>query len=222
MFELWRQIDWKSCFWKIWVEFKGFWKTFHLILMHFIHKTMYFEEFLYYHALFKKKKKTNFSRFLIDRTCCSTDKKCDKNFGYNLLGSIGARLVLRSIKIDFRSVESNFLPIENRSVSFLKQALTCSSLYSNFSKIFLLSLFNQSTSWQIFVVVFLIFLKVFVFKCWYALFTHSFSFYSHISCILGEIFGLINFWDFWFFGCFLSHLIHGFLSLDAINLILML
>ena len=35
MFALWGQIDWKSLFWKIWVEFKCFWKTFRLILMHF-------------------------------------------------------------------------------------------------------------------------------------------------------------------------------------------
>ena len=38
MFALWGQIDWKSWFWKIWVEFKGFWKTFRLILMHFFLK----------------------------------------------------------------------------------------------------------------------------------------------------------------------------------------
>ena len=35
MFALWGQIDWKSWFWKILVEFKCFWKTFRLILMHF-------------------------------------------------------------------------------------------------------------------------------------------------------------------------------------------
>ena len=35
MFALWGQIDWKSWFWKIWVEFKCFWKTFRLIVMHF-------------------------------------------------------------------------------------------------------------------------------------------------------------------------------------------
>ena len=38
MFALWGQIDWKSWFWKIWVEFKCFWKTFRLILMHFFIK----------------------------------------------------------------------------------------------------------------------------------------------------------------------------------------
>ena len=37
MFALWGQIDWKSWFWKIWVEFKCFWKTFRLILMHFFY-----------------------------------------------------------------------------------------------------------------------------------------------------------------------------------------
>ena len=38
MFALWGQIDWKSWFWKIWIEFKCFWKTFRLILMHFFIK----------------------------------------------------------------------------------------------------------------------------------------------------------------------------------------
>ena len=56
MFALWRQFDWKSWFWKILVEFKYFWKTFHLILMHFFffYKTMCFEEFLHWNALFFK------------------------------------------------------------------------------------------------------------------------------------------------------------------------
>ena len=53
-FEIWGQIDWKSCFWKIWVKFKGFWKNFHLTLMHFIHKILCFEEFLHWNALFFK------------------------------------------------------------------------------------------------------------------------------------------------------------------------
>ena len=38
MFVLWGQIYWKSWFWKIWVKFKCFWKTFRLILMHFFIK----------------------------------------------------------------------------------------------------------------------------------------------------------------------------------------
>ena len=43
VFEVWELKE--NCFWKIWVEFKCFWKTFHFILMHFIHKTMCFEDF---------------------------------------------------------------------------------------------------------------------------------------------------------------------------------
>ena len=45
--------------------------------------------------------KNDFSRFSINRTCCSTDRKCDKNFGFYLLGSIGARLVLDGWKLIF-------------------------------------------------------------------------------------------------------------------------
>ena len=78
--------------------------------------------------------KATISRFLIDWTYCSIDKKCDKYFGYNMLGSIGAR----SIEIGFRSIEPNFRPIEIRSEGFFKKAfsLTYSSLYSTFQKSF--------------------------------------------------------------------------------------
>ena len=54
-FENLRRIDWKSYFWENWVQNKCFWKPFHLILMHFIHKTLCFEEFLHKIALFFKK-----------------------------------------------------------------------------------------------------------------------------------------------------------------------
>ena len=85
--------------------------------------------------------KTDFSRFSINRTCCSTDRKCDKNFGYNLPGSISARLVLDRSKLifDWSNLIFDWSKIDQRV--FLKQVfLTCSSLYSNFSKSFLLSL----------------------------------------------------------------------------------
>ena len=117
-FEIWGQIDWKSCFWKIWVEFKCFWKNFNLILMHFIHEILCFEEFLHKIAPFFKKKK--FSKFSIDRICCSTYRKCDKNFGLNLPGSIGTRL----IEFNFWSIEANFRPIENRSMGVLKRVFS--------------------------------------------------------------------------------------------------
>ena len=71
--------------------------------------------------------KATISRFSIDWTCCSIDRKCDKYFGYNMHGSIGAR-----------SIEPNFRLIEIRSEGFFKKAfsLTYSSLYSNFQKSF--------------------------------------------------------------------------------------
>ena len=86
--------------------------------------------------------KTIFSRFSIDRTCCSTNRKCDKNLGYNLSGSISAR----SIEIDFRSIKPNFRPIEIRSEGFLKSFFSnvFFTLF-NFSKSFLLSLSLSST-----------------------------------------------------------------------------
>ena len=53
-FEILGKIVWKSYFWEIWVQYKCFWKTFHLILMHFIHKILCFEVFLHKIALFFK------------------------------------------------------------------------------------------------------------------------------------------------------------------------
>ena len=52
-----------------------FWKAFHLIFMHVIHKIQCFEEFLHYFALFFKK--LIFSRISIDRNCFLTDRNCD-------------------------------------------------------------------------------------------------------------------------------------------------
>ena len=53
-FENLRIIDWKSYFWKIWIQNKCFWIAFHLILMHFIYKILCFEEFLHKIAMFFK------------------------------------------------------------------------------------------------------------------------------------------------------------------------
>ena len=114
LFEFYGQTDWKSCFWKIWVEFKCFWKTFHLILMHFIYKkNVLWGVFALKCFVFQK---FYFSRFSIDR-------KCDKNFSYNMLGLIGAWLVLDRSKLifdrlnlffpDFWSIKSVAWPIEN-------------------------------------------------------------------------------------------------------------
>ena len=55
MFALWEQIYLKSWFWNIWVEFKCFWKKFHLILMPF----------------FKKKKQCALRSFCIKMLCFS-------------------------------------------------------------------------------------------------------------------------------------------------------
>ena len=106
---------------------------------------------------------------IFDRsTCCSTDRKCNKNFGYNLPGSIGARLVLDRSKLIF---DQSTLIFDQSKIGqrdfffFLKAFLTCSSHCSYFSKRFLSLLLRLIHSKSIFVVFFLIFLKVFVFKC---------------------------------------------------------
>ena len=85
------------------------------------------------------------SKFSIDQTYCFTDRKCDKNLGYNLPGSIGAG----SIEIDFRSIEPNFRLIKIRSDGFFKSFFShvFFTLF-NFSKSFLLSLFDRFISSQ--------------------------------------------------------------------------
>ena len=71
-----------------------------------------------------------FSKFSIDRTYCLTDRKCDKNLGYNLPGSIDAWLVLDWSKLIFDQSKFGLMV-------FLKAfSLICSSLYSTFQKAF--------------------------------------------------------------------------------------
>ena len=93
------QKGWKSCLWKIWVEFMYFWKTFKLILMHFIHEISWFECFL--HKTSSVFQKFHFSRFSIDRGCFSTNWKCVKIFGLNLPDSIGIWSMLNRSKLNF-------------------------------------------------------------------------------------------------------------------------
>ena len=141
------------------------------------------------------------SKFSIDQTYCFTDRKCDKNLGYNLPGSIGAG----SIEIDFRSIEPNFRLIKIRSDGFFKSFFShvFFTLF-NFSKSFLLSLFDQSTSNLLFVVFFLIFLKGFCLQVsvcpFYPFLFFLFTYFMHFRCnfrtywILGFlIFGLFSF-----------------------------
>ena len=126
VFEVWELKE--NCFWKIWVEFKCFWKTFHFILMQFfIIKQCALRSFYIKMLCFSK---NWFSKFSIDRTYCLTDRKCDKNLGYNLPGSIDAWLVLDWSKLIFDQSKFGLMV-------FLKAfSLICSSLYSTFQKAF--------------------------------------------------------------------------------------
>ena len=76
MFEAWefKENCLRILFLGNWVQNKCFWKSFHLILMHFIHKILCFEEFLHKISLFFKK--IGFSWILINQTCFSIDWNC--------------------------------------------------------------------------------------------------------------------------------------------------
>ena len=138
MFVLWGQIDWKSWFWKIWVEFKCFWKTFFLILMLF-----FFFLYIKQYAL---------------RSFCIKMLRCSKIWFFQIFDRLNllldqSKLWLKiwfesawldpclsdagSIEYVFQSIEPIFRLIENWSESFLKHELfTCSSLFQKFSKSF--------------------------------------------------------------------------------------
>ena len=102
--------------WENWVQNLCFWKTFHLILMHFIHNIQCFEEFLHKTSLFFQNFVffQNFDRLNLFRSI----EIVIKNFGHPLSVLINARLILDQSK-HFRSIEPNFWSIKNRMESFL-------------------------------------------------------------------------------------------------------
>ena len=87
-----------------------FWKAFHLIFMHVIHKIQCFEEFLHYFALFFKK--LIFPEFRSIEIIFWPIEIVIKNVCESLSISISARLVLDQSK--------HFRPIKNRIENFLK------------------------------------------------------------------------------------------------------
>ena len=101
----------------------------------------------------------------IDRICLSTDWKCDKIFGYNLSSSISAWLVLDRSKLifDWSNLTFNRFKIGQR---VFKTKLFSHVLHfiQTFQKL-LSSLLRPIHFKSFFVVFFLTFLKVFVFKC---------------------------------------------------------
>ena len=150
-FENLRNIDWKSYFWEIWVQYKCFWKAFHLILMHFIHKILYFEEFLHKIALFFKKL---FFFHIFNRS----------NLFFNR-SKLQLKIWFESAYFDHCWTNRRyFWSIENRIESFLKSwVFTCFITIQTFSKTLSVSLQPVKDSKQFFVVFLQTFCKVFVF-----------------------------------------------------------
>ena len=165
-FEIWGQIDWKSFFWKIWIKFKGFLKTFYLILMHSIHKTSCFWGVSALKcSVFQK---INFFKFSIYRTCCLTDRNCDKKLGLNPPSSIVARLILDQSNVIFDQLNLIFDRLKIIKRVFFKTSfshvLHCFKKLFSLSLSLSLSLFNQSRFKPTFChFSFQIFLKIFVF-----------------------------------------------------------
>ena len=139
-------------FGKIGFKISVFEKTFHLILMHFIHKIQCFEEFLCKNAVFFKK--LIFPEFRPIEPIFQSIEIAIKICYESLSVSINAQLVLDQSK-HFRPIESNFQSVENRIKSFLKtKFLMCSYTFSKFFKLFL-SLFHWSKAPSKIFVIFL-------------------------------------------------------------------
>ena len=117
---------------KIGFKTSVFEKTFHLILMHFIHKIQCFE-FLCKNAVFFKK--LIFPEFRPIEPIFQSIEIAIKICYESLSVSIDARLVLDQSK-HFRLIESNFQSVENRIKSFLKtEFLMCSYTFLKFFKL---------------------------------------------------------------------------------------
>ena len=124
-------------FWENWVQNLCFWKTFHLILMHFILKIQCFEGFLHKTSLFFFFKNLLFLKFRLIEPIFQSNKIAIKNFGHPLSVLIDARLILVQSK-HFRSIKPNFWSIENRIKSFFKSdfhvfKLTFQKVFKTFS-----------------------------------------------------------------------------------------
>ena len=160
----WGQIGWKTCFWEIWVEFKCIGKKFNLILMHFIHKTMCFKEFLHWNALFLKKK-IEFSNFW----SIKSESRPIKNAIKILVTICLARLVLDWCWIDqiYSSIDWSLFSTDWIFVwrCFKKSFLKCSSYLFKIYKHFLIVALRPIQSKPFLSLSSLNFSRVFVLKC---------------------------------------------------------
>ena len=107
--------DWKYQCLENWVQNLCFWKTFHLILMHYFHQIQCFEEFLHKIALIFQI--FFFLEFWSIEPIFQSIKIAIKNFDQPLFVSIDAQLILDQSK-HFQSIEPNFWSIENHIESF--------------------------------------------------------------------------------------------------------
>ena len=175
-----------------------FWKAFHLILMHVIHKIQCFEEFLHYFALFFKK--LFFPEFRLIEIVFWPIEIVIKNVCESLSILIGAQLVSDQSK-HFQSIESVVRSIENCVENFLKTDFHVFKL--TFSKVFqfFLSLYDSVKApirfffrfppffWQGFSLPRPV-------RPLYPSFCIYFHFSCIKSCIIWEISNLWNFWGF--------------------------
>ena len=173
-----------------------FWKAFHLILMHVIHKIHCFEEFLHYFALFKKKKKLIFPEFRPIEIAI-------KNVCESLFVSIGARLVLDQSK-HFWPIEFVFRSIEHRVEIFLKKTdfhvfkLTFSKVFQLFFSLYTTRSRLQSDFLSFSTILFARFFSPKVSKTFIPFLLHLFSLFLHqIMHYLGN-FEPTKFWGLFF------------------------
>ena len=184
-FENLRKIDWKSYFWEIWVQYKCFWKAFHLILMHSIHKILCFEEFLHKIALF-------FNIFFPEFWSIELVSWPIEIVIKNLFWICLAQLVLDQLNVIFD--RSNLFFDQSKIVQrvFKNISFSCVCHYSNFFKKFFLSLFDRSRLKANFFHFPSNFFKGFWLLRLVRPFCPSFFIYFHVSCIFFMHFGKIS------------------------------
>ena len=190
--------DTKYVHWlKIWGQ--KVWKTFKLILMHFIHEIIWIECFLHKLLLFFKKS-------------CFLEFRSIKHVFWSIENPLFFKDWSRLVRLvpDWYSNDRISKGMKKKKKLF---HLTCSSLFQIFFFLFhpfLSRLFCHFPP-QIF--------KGFCPQVWvrpkYPSFFNLFTFFMHFS----HYFWTKDFWGFWFLGCFCSNLLIGFLFLDDIYMI---
>ena len=203
------------------VQNKCFWKAFHLILMHFIHKIQCFEESLHKIALF-------FKNLFFPEFRSIKHVSWPIEIAIKILVSLCLfdRCLIGVGSVEAFSIDRTYFSINQNSYwEFFKifSFHVIKHYFKNFQNSFSL-IRSVKASNQVFLSFspqsFARFLSSKAGKTLLPLLFHIFSVLMHFCHAVGDIFEPKRIWDFCWFKPFLSKLINEFLLWDAINMIL--